>query len=367
MLNKTRYLLCVLFIIKSSYNPDSHDTATNIPAFIEEYRCLGGKSSVLTANMSYSSFSESTPTDTSDKVVLAENLPPDTIIINKPSSFYEQYRYEIWIILSIIFTLLLAIIILLYSYYRTKKLTGKPRTSENQLRLAKERAEESNHLKNAFLANMSHEIRTPLNAIVGFSNVLATEETSAEEREAYSEIIRSNSNMLLRLINDILDLSRLETNMVSFSWEEYDLVQLSQQALLSVNYAKKTTNEFIFKSKHTTFAAYTDALRFQQVINNLLSNADKFTSNGTVTLELNVDTKKNIVIFSISDTGKGIPKEKQAVIFDRFEKLDEHVQGTGLGLAICQLIVSKWGGRIWVDPEYKKGARFMFTLPINSL
>lgn len=296
----------------------------------------------------------------------SDKLPSDAIVINKTISFYEQYKYEIWIITSIFFGLIITLVILLYFYYRTRKLTEKLRISENHLRVAKEKAEESNHLKSAFLANMSHEIRTPLNAIVGFSNVLITEDISAEEREAYFEIIRSNSNILLRLINDILDLSRLETNMVNFEWEEQDLVQLSKQALASVEHAKKTTNKFIFKSKYTTFAVPTDAQRFQQVLINLLSNADKFTTDGTIWLELDAEIKKNKVIISVSDTGKGIPKDKQTVIFDRFEKLDEYVQGTGLGLAICKLIVMKWGGQIWVDPSYKKGAKFMFTFPITK-
>ena len=233
------------------------------------------------------------------------------------------------------------------------------------LRDAKDRAEESSRLKSAFLANMSHEIRTPLNAIVGFSDVLASGGSSEDEQQGYVDIIKTNSDLLLRLINDILDVSRLEADRVTFTFEECDVVPLCQRVLASVSQARKSENEFIFECDRESMDMRTDTQRLQQVIINLLSNADKFTRNGKITLGLKVDEKQREALFSVSDTGTGIPLEKQKLVFERFEKLNEYVQGTGLGLSICKLTVEKWGGEIWVDPGYTDGARFVFTHPLD--
>ena len=236
---------------------------------------------------------------------------------------------------------------------------------ESDLRKAKDKAEEANRLKTAFLANMSHEIRTPLNAIVGFSDVLASGGSSEDEQQGYVDIIKTNSDLLLRLINDILDVSRLEADRVTFTFEECDVVPLCQRVLASVSQARKSENEFIFECDRESMDMRTDTQRLQQVIINLLSNADKFTRNGKITLGLKVDEKQREVLFSVSDTGTGIPLEKQKLVFERFEKLNEYVQGTGLGLSICKLTVEKWGGEIWVDPGYTDGARFVFTHPLD--
>lgn len=234
-----------------------------------------------------------------------------------------------------------------------------------ELQIAKMHAEQSDKLKSAFLANMSHEIRTPLNAIVGFSDVLASGGSSEDEQQGYVDIIKTNSDLLLRLINDILDVSRLEADRVTFTFEECDVVPLCQRVLASVSQARKSENEFIFECDRESMDMRTDTQRLQQVIINLLSNADKFTRNGKITLGLKVDEKQREVLFSVSDTGTGIPLEKQKLVFERFEKLNEYVQGTGLGLSICKLTVEKWGGEIWVDPGYTDGARFVFTHPLD--
>ena len=234
------------------------------------------------------------------------------------------------------------------------------------MRIAKDRAEESNRLKSAFLANMSHEIRTPLNSIVGFSDVLSIGDSTEEERQSYYKIIKSNSDLLLRLINDILDLSRLEANRVTLTWEYCDIVQLCKQVVASVSFSRQSSdNQFLFNSRYETFQMETDVQRIQQVIINLMSNADKFTRNGKITLDFYIDEKKKMAVFSVTDTGCGIPKEKQKLVFERFEKLNEYAQGTGLGLSICKLIVYKWKGDIWIDPDYTGGARFVFSHPLN--
>lgn len=286
-------------------------------------------------------------------------------MVNENPSFYEQYKYHIWTVATILVVLSAGLFVSLYFYYHTKKLKDELQESESALRDAKDRAEESSRLKSAFLANMSHEIRTPLNAIVGFSDVLASGGSSEDEQQGYVDIIKTNSDLLLRLINDILDVSRLEADRVTFTFEECDVVPLCQRVLASVSQARKSENEFIFECDRESMDMRTDTQRLQQVIINLLSNADKFTRNGKITLGLKVDEKQREILFSVSDTGTGIPLEKQKLVFERFEKLNEYVRGTGLGLSICKLTVEKWGGEIWVDPGYTDGARFVFTHPLD--
>ena len=237
---------------------------------------------------------------------------------------------------------------------------------EQELIFARIKAEQSDRLKTAFLANMSHEIRTPLNAIVGFSDVLASGGSSEDEQQGYVDIIKTNSDLLLRLINDILDVSRLEADRVTFTFEECDVVPLCQRVLASVSQARKSENEFIFECDRESMDMRTDTQRLQQVIINLLSNADKFTRNGKITLGLKMDEKQREVLFSVSDTGTGIPLEKQKLVFERFEKLNEYVQGTGLGLSICESIVTRLGGQIGVISEVGQGSTFWFTLPKSS-
>ncbi len=300
-----------------------------------------------------------------EKKVNITGLPQPVKMLNVTPSFYEQYKYHIWSVGAVLLVLLGGLFVSLYFYYHTKKLKDELEVSEGALREAKDRAEESSRLKSAFLANMSHEIRTPLNAIVGFSDVLSAGGASEEEQRGYFEIIRTNSDLLLRLINDILDGSRLEADRVILSLESCNVVQICQQVVASVAQARRSTNQFLFECEREVVEMRTDVQRLQQVVINLLSNADKFTKEGTITLKLELDTARNVAVFSVTDTGCGIPLDKQKRVFERFEKLNEYVQGTGLGLSICKLTVEKWGGEIWIDPAYTDGARFMFTHPMN--
>ena len=300
-----------------------------------------------------------------EKKLNITGLPQPVKMLNVPPSFYEQYKYHIWSVGAVLLVLLGGLFVSLYFYYHTKKLKDELEVSEGALREAKDRAEESSRLKSAFLANMSHEIRTPLNAIVGFSDVLSAGGASEEEQRGYFEIIRTNSDLLLRLINDILDVSRLEADRVILSLESCNVVQICQQVVASVAQARRSTNQFLFECEREVVEMRTDVQRLQQVVINLLSNADKFTKEGTITLKLELDTARNVAVFSVTDTGCGIPLDKQKRVFERFEKLNEYVQGTGLGLSICKLTVEKWGGEIWIDPAYTDGARFMFTHPMN--
>lgn len=291
-------------------------------------------------------------------------LPQSSEILNKEQPFFEKYRYQLWTVMALFIFLLIALLVTFYYYVRTKRLKDQLMESEVELLAAKEKAEESDRLKSAFLANMSHEIRTPLNAIVGFSNVLISGDCSKEEERTFVEVIQTNSDLLLRLIGDILDISRLETGKLKFTFEQCNVVDLCQKILATTSCSKKTGVEYIFKPIVDSCIIETDVQRLQQVLINLLSNANKFTEKGHIALDLQIDRDKGIVTFSVSDTGCGIPPEKQEKVFERFEKLDEYAQGTGLGLAICRITVGIMGGEIWVDKNYREGARFVFTHPI---
>ena len=204
-----------------------------------------------------------------------------------------------------------------------------------------------------------------MNAIVGFSNVLVTSECSKEEEREFVEVIQTNSDLLLRLINDILDISRLETGKLKFTYEECEIVGLCQKVLVTISYSKKAEVKYVFKPQFDSYVIETDVQRLQQVLINLLSNANKFTVQGQIILAFEEDAVGENLIFSVTDTGCGIPLEKQQKVFERFEKLNEYAQGTGLGLAICKITIGLLGGEIWVDKSYKEGARFVFFHPVR--
>lgn len=235
---------------------------------------------------------------------------------------------------------------------------------ETELIEARNRAEESDRLKSAFIANMSHEIRTPLNAIVGFSSLITSPDMdiTPEKRAEMGELIRSNGSILTKLINDILDLSRIESGKISFNFVEDDIVNICKNILTTAKHNSKNEEiEYQLDIQVDSLSMSTDPDRLKQVLTNLLSNAGKCTESGFITLCLKVDEENRMAIFSVTDTGCGIPKEKAETIFERFEKLSESRQGTGLGLAICRTIVEKFNGKIWVDTSYTGGARFVFT------
>ncbi len=224
----------------------------------------------------------------------------------------------------------------------------------------RKRAEESDRMKSVFLAGISHEIRTPLNAIIGFSELLAEEE-SAEERNNYMEIIRCNNDMLLQIVSDILDLSRLEANMSEFVFEETDIVNLVTELCGLFTPNMKPGVQLLRDLPDGSLKVPTDAKRLKQVLSNFLSNAVKYTEKGNITLK--VERGDDFLIFSVADTGCGIPKDKLDSIFKRFEKLDHFTQGTGLGLSICKTIVERLGGDIAVTSKLGEGSIFSFTIP----
>ena len=238
---------------------------------------------------------------------------------------------------------------------------------EQELVSAKDRAEESNRLKSAFLANMSHEIRTPLNAIVGFSGLLPTVE-DPEEKEEYITIIENNNKLLLQLVGDILDLSKIESGTLEFAYLPKHLGEILHGIKCSLQARTEEKGlTFSLMNPMPDCCIETDGNRLNQVITNLLTNAIKFTDKGGITFGYTLEKEENMLRFYVTDTGCGIQEDKVGTVFNRFVKLNSFVQGTGLGLSICQMIVEHMGGKIGVESEYGKGSTFWFTLPYHPV
>ena len=231
---------------------------------------------------------------------------------------------------------------------------------QNELDLIK--AQEADKMKNAFIANMSHEIRTPLNAIVGFSRLI-TETDNASEQQEYLTIINNNSDLLLQLINDILDFAKIESGTLNYNLSWVDLKDVCQEVYISQSLKMTSDVALLYNGDMLpSVRLRTDTQRIEQVLLNLLSNAIKCTNQGFVSLSYEVEG--DFVRVSVTDTGIGIDKEKQASVFERFVKLDDFRQGTGLGLSICKMIIEKLGGEIGLRSELGKGSTFWFTLPL---
>ena len=239
----------------------------------------------------------------------------------------------------------------------------KRRDDEQALIEAKQRAEESDRLQSAFLANVSHEIRTPLNAIVGFSEVIAHTESECE-REEYLDIVKANSNLLLHLINDILDLSRIESGKMEFIDENIQMDELCEELRQMHQMRIKNDVKIIFERPAASLTIVSDSHRLRQLYSNLISNAIKYTEKGAITFGYKL--KGDMMEGYVRDSGSGIPAEKLNNVFGRFEKLDLLKQGFGLGLSICKSILDKMGGEIWVESELGVGSCFYFLIPCNG-
>ncbi|MBV3635962.1 sensor histidine kinase [Bacteroides cellulosilyticus] len=233
--------------------------------------------------------------------------------------------------------------------------------TEQKLIIARDKAEELDRLKSAFLANMSHEIRTPLNSIVGFSSLLA-ETDDREERQEYIKIVETNNELLLQLVSDILDLSKIESGTFDFVRSDLDVNESCMKIIKSMEMKVPETVDLVFEKYMPDCHIYTDKNRFMQVITNFINNALKFTKQGTIALGYE-QTVPHEIKFYVRDTGVGIPKEKIDSIFERFVKLNTFVQGTGLGLSICKSLVSQMGGKIGVESTEGEGSCFWFTHP----
>lgn len=262
-----------------------------------------------------------------------------------------------------------------YTYTKTEEIFNglclniqQVKEAEMELIEARRKAEESDKMKSAFLANMSHEIRTPLNAIVGFSNIIGEGiELETEEKNEFLKLINTNCALLLKLINDILDLSRIESGKMDFVFVPCNLTDLINEIFLTHQLLMPEGVKLQKETPYPAVTIHTDPHRLTQVITNFINNASKFTKTGYIKIGYENNPDPTFISLFVEDTGIGIPVEKQKVIFERFNKLDEFAQGTGLGLAICMVIIQRFGGKIRVESEEGKGSRFIIDLPVRSL
>lgn len=281
--------------------------------------------------------------------------PKEAVYINLPVSFFEQYKKEI-----LMTVVLLLVVVSAVGYYIHILKRAHQRMKEAQLK-----AEEANQLKSAFLANMSHEIRTPLNAIVGFSNLLSMVEDKEEMLE-YAGIIETNTELLLQLINDILDMSKIESGMYDFHVTQVDANQLMSEVEQVARLRIRTDEVSLsFAERLPQCVFHTDKNRLIQVLTNLVVNAIKFTWQGEIQIGYRLQDAHTLY-FYVSDTGCGMSVEQCEHVFERFVKYNTFIQGTGLGLSICKMIIEKLGGEIGVQSESGKGSVFWFTLPYRA-
>lgn len=283
--------------------------------------------------------------------------------INELELQNSMQQKRLWKVSFIIISFLAVLLFVGFFYLRRarKRLVR----SKVELQAAKALAEESIRNKSVFLSNMSHEIKTPLNALAGFSEVLTMPGLDEATKTQCNEVIQLNSELLLKLINDVVDISCLDIANMQFNIKPNEVVALCRNVLKTLESIKQTQADIRFETELESLELETDLARLQQVLINLLVNATKFTKEGSIVLSLKLNGKGEAE-FSVVDTGCGIPLEKQDAVFGRFEKLNEGAQGTGLGLSICQLIIKRLGGDIWIDSAYTGGARFVFTHPLKQ-
>lgn len=290
----------------------------------------------------------------------------------------KELHNKTTLIISLIISLIILLGILFIFLYRENFLKRKLKVSEaelkirneelmvsrEELRKAKDIAEASSRMKTTFIQSMTHEIRTPLNSIVGFSQVLSDHYNNSPETQEYVNIIKSNSNDLLRLVTDVLTLSELDQYEQLPTDAETDLHAICQ---LASEVAKDNTQkdvEVLFEPERESLLIRSNSERISQVLNNLAHNAAKFTTRGSIRIAYSVLEAEKKIEISVTDTGTGIPKDQQEAVFERFYKMNSFTQGTGLGLPICRSIAEKLGGSLRIDTSYTEGCRMILTLPL---
>lgn len=288
-------------------------------------------------------------------------LPPGSVFLHWPFSkrfpvvFWGMVLLGIGILVLVFFFLIIKTV----QTSRAEKLAKRALLHEKEsLAIALKKAEESDRMKSVFLANMSHEIRTPLNAIVGFSQLISDKEVPTEEKEEYADIILTNVDLLLKLVNDILDLARIESGHLVFQHRECNLNDLINDVYVNFLPDIPQGVQFVKHLPEKQVSIFSDYGRISQILDNFMRNAVKFTVSGTIEIGYRYDDNTHRVRLYVKDTGPGIPKEKQTAIFERFSKLNEFVQGTGLGLSICQAIAGRLDGKLTLESEPGQGSCF---------
>ena len=266
---------------------------------------------------------------------------------------------------------LLLIAVAIYIWNRRKLMHRLERANDtlernnDELLLAKEKAVAADRVKTVFIQNMSHEIRTPLNAIVGFSELIAGDDGSMDEdmRNDFGERIKTNSDNLIMLVGDVLDTAQLESGTYNLQYRSVTIGEICLKAMsLSGQHKLPGVKMQLETDELDNMQIHTDVKRVVQVLVNMLSNAEKNTTNGTITLGCSTKSTPGMVTFSVTDTGIGVPRDKAEEIFKSFTKLDQFKQGLGLGLHICRIIADLLGGSIYLDTTYTGGARFLFSI-----
>lgn len=340
-------------------------TYNNLFVFGENYQRIYGSDTPNQTSMDL--FLNKIHPDDREKILLSH----ENIVKNRIKNFSVEYRisfnndnkYEWWERRGLIYTDSMCEDEVKYVYGMDINIE-EHKEREIELLEAKLRAEESDRLKSAFLSNMSHEIRTPLNGIVGFANLLADPEYTQKEKKEFVKVINTSSKVLMNLISDILDLSRIESNTMNFELRPTNLSQQIQEIVDSYKLSVDENVSLIIDLPEKSALVNTDPYRNRQVLTNLINNSLKFTERGEIRVGYSV--KQDHAEVFVSDNGKGIKKELLSSIFHRFYKVDEFVMGTGLGLPICKAIVEKFGGKIWAESESEKGTVVRYTIGIAS-
>jgi signal transduction histidine kinase len=324
--------------------------------------------------------------DINQGLSIIENTGKFSDIYSKWFSQYEEksfyVKYIAWIIGLLLMSGVVIALILMWNSVLKKRVRQKTNElslqlkqkeeTERQLRIETARAQESDSLKSAFLANMSHEIRTPMNAIIGFSELLAEPDITDHDRAFYFELINANSYALLNLINDIIDVAKIESGQIVIVSNTFDinrlLFELFEVFQMSIKRNDKKKVKLECDPFYTaSYDLFSDEMRLKQVLTNLIGNALKFTDKGFV--KFGYDIIEGNLRFFVQDNGIGIPTNKQDVIFNRFRQADEGLArsfgGAGLGLYISKYIVELLGGKIWFESEELSGTTFYFTIPIR--
>lgn len=254
-----------------------------------------------------------------------------------------------------------------YMVKRLKKMHRELMIANEEVKKQSFKATESEKMKTAFLHSICHEIRTPMNSINGFSQLLLEEPLDNDIKKEYQNTIQKNVNALSSIINDMLELSELISSEASLPVQEVNVHDLCVEEIEILR--KKIENpdiECLIKGDDKNLEILTNVFYLSRVIGNLLNNAIKFTEEGTIILEHKLDIEKRNLIITVSDTGIGVPPDKQEWVFERFTKVDDFKSGTGLGLYVCRNIIQRLGGKIYIDVKYITGCRVIIALPIHT-